>query len=43
VLAGKVAGRSVVLPIGGRNVDARLHERIVERDVEFPHRVLHAA
>jgi threonine dehydratase len=29
VLAGKVAGRAFVLPIGGRNIDARRHERIV--------------
>ena len=29
LLAGKVTGRSFVLPIGGRNVDARHHERIV--------------
>jgi threonine dehydratase len=29
VLAGKVACGAIVLPIGGRNIDARLHERIV--------------
>lgn len=29
VLAGKVAGRAFVLPIGGRNIDARRHEKIV--------------
>jgi threonine dehydratase len=29
VLAGKVSGRSLVLPIGGRNIDARLHEQVV--------------
>ena len=31
LLAGKVSGRAVVLPVGGRNIDARLHERIVAR------------
>jgi threonine dehydratase len=29
VLAGKVSGRALVLPIGGRNIDARLHENLV--------------
>lgn len=29
VLAGKVRGRALVLPIGGRNIDARRHEQIV--------------
>ena len=29
VLAGKISGRTVVLPVSGRNVDARLHERIL--------------
>ena len=29
VLAGKVSGRAIVLPIGGRNIDARVHERVV--------------
>ena len=31
LLAGRVSGRAVVLPVGGRNIDARLHERIVAR------------
>lgn len=30
VLSGKISGRTVVLPIGGRNIDARVHERVVE-------------
>ena len=29
VLAGKVRGRGLVLPIGGRNIDARRHEQLV--------------
>ncbi|HTO02127.1 MAG TPA: pyridoxal-phosphate dependent enzyme, partial [Opitutus sp.] len=29
VLAGKVSGRALVLPIGGRNIDARVHENLV--------------
>ena len=29
VLAGKVSGRALVLPIGGRNIDARVHEKLV--------------
>ncbi len=29
VLAGKVSGRSVVLPVTGRNVDARVHAQVV--------------
>jgi threonine dehydratase len=29
VLAGKISGASLVLPIGGRNIDARRHEKIV--------------
>ena len=29
VLAGKVRGHAIVAPIGGRNIDARLHERLV--------------
>lgn len=29
VLAGKVSGRALVLPVGGRNIDARVHEKLV--------------
>jgi threonine dehydratase len=29
VLAGKVRGRSVVVPVCGRNIDARVHARVV--------------
>lgn len=29
VFAGKVSGRALVLPVGGRNIDARLHENLV--------------
>lgn len=32
VLAGKVSGRSAVLPITGRNLEARQHARIVEEE-----------
>ncbi len=31
VLAGKVRGRAVVLPVCGRNIDARVHEEILGR------------
>lgn len=34
VLAGKVTGRTVVLPVCGRNIDARTHERIVAEQPE---------
>jgi threonine dehydratase len=34
LLAGKLSGRVVVLPVGGRNIDARIHERIVARQSE---------
>ena len=30
VLAGKVSGRAIVLPVGGRNIDARVHAEILE-------------
>lgn len=36
LLAGKVSGRSLALPIGGRNIDARLHERIVAGADDVP-------
>lgn len=29
LLAGRISGRHVVLPVGGRNIEARLHERVV--------------
>ncbi len=29
VLAGKIAGRAIVLPICGRNIDLRVHEQII--------------
>jgi threonine dehydratase len=34
LIAGKVSGRAIVLPVGGRNIDARLHERIVAKRSE---------
>ena len=34
LLAGKIAGSAVVLPIAGRNVDARLHAEILETHPE---------
>ena len=36
LLAGKIRGRAVVLPVGGRNIDARLHERVVAGETEAP-------
>ena len=36
ILAGKISGRSLALPIGGRNIDARLHERIVSGAADVP-------
>lgn len=30
VLAGKVSGRALIVPIGGRNVDARVHAAVLE-------------
>lgn len=35
VLAGKVSGRRVVLPVCGRNIDVRLHEQVVSRQPEL--------
>ena len=35
VLAGKVSGRELVLPIGGRNVDAHKHTQIVADEPEL--------
>jgi threonine dehydratase len=35
LLAGKVGGRAVVLPIGGRNIDPRVHEQAVARGREW--------
>jgi len=43
VLAGKIGGRTLVLPIGGRNVDARLHERVLHGEPAVHPRMLHAA
>jgi threonine dehydratase len=43
LLAGKVPGRAVVLPIGGRNIDARVHERVVASQPEFRGRLAQAA
>ena len=43
LLAGKISGRSIVLPIGGRNIDARLHERIVSGVLAAPTRWARAA
>jgi threonine dehydratase len=33
VLAGKVHGRAIVVPVCGRNVDARVHAQILEQHV----------
>jgi threonine dehydratase len=35
MLAGKVNARATVLTIGGRNIDARVHERVVAGQPEF--------
>jgi threonine dehydratase len=35
VLAGKVAGHRVVLPVCGRNIDVRLHEHVVSRQPDL--------
>jgi hypothetical protein len=43
VLAGKVSGGALVLPIGGRNIDARLHERIVAEGEVAPAALARAA
>ncbi|MEO7599941.1 MAG: threonine/serine dehydratase [Opitutus sp.] len=43
LLAGKISGRSLVLPIGGRNIDARLHERIMAGSDRVPMRWARAA
>ncbi len=36
VLAGKVRGRTVVLPISGRNIDARVHEHLLAEHPDTP-------
>ncbi|MCX6953178.1 MAG: threonine/serine dehydratase [Verrucomicrobia bacterium] len=36
VLAGKVSARAAVLPICGRNIDARVHERVVAAHPDTP-------
>jgi threonine dehydratase len=36
VLAGKVSGRALVLPIGGRNIDARAHAAVLEAHPATP-------
>ena len=36
VLAGKVPGRALVLPIGGRNIDARAHAAILAANPAAP-------
>jgi threonine dehydratase len=36
VLSGKVQGRAIVLPVGGRNVDARTHARVLEDHPDLP-------
>lgn len=43
VLAGKVTGRTFVLPIGGRNIDARMHERVVTEGERLPRALARAA
>jgi threonine dehydratase len=36
LLAGKISGRHVVLPISGRNIEARLHARVVTASAPVP-------
>jgi threonine dehydratase len=44
VLSGNISGRAIVLPVCGRNIDARVHEAIVAGEREHaPQRVPHAA
>lgn len=43
VLAGKIEGRAVVVPIGGRNIDVRLHAQVIDHPAVLHRRVLHAA
>jgi threonine dehydratase len=43
MLAGKVTGGVAVLPIGGRNVDARVHEQLVAAGEFSPLRLARAA
>jgi threonine dehydratase len=45
VLAGKVRGRCVVLPVGGRNIDPRVHAAVLASQPELPSRAAlrHAA
>ena len=43
VLTDKVRGRALVLPICGRNIDARRHELIVAEGAAQPSRLAHAA
>ncbi len=43
ILAGKVTGRRVVVPVCGRNIDARMHERVVAEQPELRARMLTAA
>ncbi|MES2696023.1 MAG: threonine/serine dehydratase [Verrucomicrobiota bacterium] len=43
VLAGKVRGRSVVVPVCGRNIDARVHEGVLAAYPEFNDVVARAA
>ena len=43
VLAGKIRGRSVVLPVGGRNIDARVHAEILARSETEGERLPRAA
>lgn len=38
LLAGKVSGRAVVLPVTGRNIDARVHENVVASGTRPPAR-----
>ena len=45
VLAGKISARAAVLPIGGRNIDPRIHEHVVTSQPEsvLPRRLAAAA
>jgi threonine dehydratase len=45
VLAGKLSGRAIVVPVCGRNIDARVHAQVLEAhpNVEIRERVARAA
>lgn len=43
VLAGKIEGRNIAVPIGGRNVEAKLHQRVILAEPAFEDAIAHAA